>query len=106
MQTFIGLLLRAGCCFLISLGLWYGMGGAAGVARGEKANPADLMIFLLMAIPWFILFGKPLIELCGDMMGRFWIPSDSAFEVRPQYSIAEAREKEGNYEAAIARYRQ
>ncbi len=52
-----------------------------------------------------VLWAGPLATAVGGATGGLWLPSDDNFEVRPQYSIAEARLREGQYEEAIEVYR-
>src|SRR5262249_16367951 len=67
----------------------------------------------LTAVAWFILnggilfviVGLPMLENLGDRIGGLFMPSDDSVELRPDFSIAEARVKQGRYEEAIAEFR-
>lgn len=51
-----------------------------------------------------LLWAAPLAHGFAETAGGILMPSDDHFEVKPQYSIAEARVREGDYEAAIEVY--
>ena len=53
----------------------------------------------------FLLFGWPLLHQIGGSAGSLFWPGDDRFRVLPEYSIPEARVKEGRYTEAIAEYR-
>ncbi len=53
----------------------------------------------------FVLCGIPIISgVANRFAGLFW-PDDTELRIVPEYSIAEARVKEGKYEEAIEEYR-
>src|SRR5438876_10832316 len=61
--------------------------------------------FLLYGFLLFALFGPSTItKVANHFMGLYW-PDDSKFRVVPEYSIAEARVKQGRYAEAIDEYR-
>ena len=71
-----------------------------------KAQGAGLILTLLCSLPLAFIWAGPISEGLGAMVGNaLWMPSDSSFEVRPQYSIAEARIREGRYAEAIEAFR-
>jgi len=49
----------------------------------------------------FLLFGFPLLQRAGDTASRLFVPDDAHFRIVPEYSVAEARVKEGKYQEAI-----
>ena len=53
----------------------------------------------------FLLFGFPLLQRVGDTASRLFVPDDAHFRIVPEYSVAEARVKEGKYQEAIHEYR-
>jgi tetratricopeptide (TPR) repeat protein len=53
----------------------------------------------------FVLFGIPIISHVANRFAGLYWPDDSDFRIVPEYSIAEARVKEGKYEEAIEEYR-
>ena len=66
---------------------------------------AGLVLAILYGGLLFALFGLPLIRRIGEGVTRLYEPSDSSFRIVPEYSVAEARAKEGNYSEAIEEYR-
>ena len=60
----------------------------------------------LGGIAFFFLVGYPLLKRFGEYTGRLFWPGDSHFRIVPEYSIAEARAKEGKYREAVDEYRQ
>src|SRR4051812_41530855 len=62
-----------------------------------------LGLILILTIPWFLWLGRPFVNWIGEIGSRIFYPSDASFQCQPQYSIAEARTKEGRYEEAIER---
>ena len=53
----------------------------------------------------FLLFGFPLLQRAGDTASRLFVPDDAHFRIVPEYSVAEARVKEGKYQEAVDEYR-
>jgi tetratricopeptide (TPR) repeat protein len=53
----------------------------------------------------FLLFGFPLLQRVGDTASRLFVPDDAHFRIMPEYSVAEARVKEGKYQEAVDEYR-
>ena len=53
----------------------------------------------------FFLFGMPLVERAGQCASQLFWPDDSHFRIMPEYSVAEARVKEGKYHEAVDEYR-
>jgi len=54
---------------------------------------------------WFPFIGWPVIRWLGERAGSLFLPDETAIEIRPQYSIAEARVAQGRYAEAIAAFR-
>jgi tetratricopeptide (TPR) repeat protein len=52
----------------------------------------------------FLLFGIPLLRRAGEGASQLFWPDDSHFRVMPEYSLAEARFKEGQYEQAAEEF--
>jgi len=53
----------------------------------------------------FLLFGVPVLRRIGDRASRLFWPDDKSFRILPEYSVAEARVKQGRYVEAITEYR-
>jgi tetratricopeptide (TPR) repeat protein len=53
----------------------------------------------------FLLFGRSLINRVAGSFSGLYSPSDENFRVRPEYSVAEARVKQGRYAEAVDEYR-
>ena len=53
----------------------------------------------------FLLFGIPFIRRIGEKVSQLYEPADENFPVVPEYSVAEARAKEGKYQEAVDEYR-
>jgi len=53
----------------------------------------------------FVLCGIPTISRVANRFAGLYWPDDSEFRIVPEYSMAEARVKEGKYEEAIEEYR-
>ena len=69
-------------------------------------NPFALVAWVAFTgMLWFPFVGLPAIAWLGEKAGSLYAPSDTAFEVRPQYSIAETRVNQGRYVEAIAAFR-
>ena len=65
-----------------------------------------MILLVLCSVPLALIWAGPISEKLGALVGNsLWMPSDENFEVRPQYSIAEARVNEGRYEEAIEAFR-
>jgi predicted negative regulator of RcsB-dependent stress response len=63
-------------------------------------------IAVLYGVVLFLLFGVSFIQRVGKQASQLYMPGDENFQVPPQYSVAEARVKEGKYREAVAEYRQ
>ena len=74
-------------------------------------NPSYGLAFIIagtvaaIGAVWAIAIGFPLIARFGEKCGQLYVPSDSNFRVRPEFSIAEAHAKAGRYTEAIAQFR-
>src|SRR5664279_3670379 len=62
-------------------------------------------VLALCGIVAFLIFGFPLLRKIGDKVSGFYMPSDSSFRIMPEYSLAEARVKKGQYQEAVDEYR-
>ncbi len=71
---------------------------------GLVGNIGGFYIFLIYTIILALLWVPSLVERVGRSGGSLFWPSDDRFTIRPQYSIAQAREKEGDIVAAIKVY--
>jgi hypothetical protein len=65
-----------------------------------------IAVALFFAAVLFLLFGIPFIQSMGEAASHLYEPGDENFRVVPEYSVAEARVKEGKYLEAVAEYRQ
>ena len=54
----------------------------------------------------FFIVGLPLIHKLGGGVSKFYLPNDDSSRVMPEYSVAEARVKNGKYQEAVAEYRE
>jgi len=54
----------------------------------------------------FLLFGWSFMQRVVEKFGNIYMPSDKYIRVMPEYSLAEARRKVGDYAGAVAEYRQ
>ena len=64
-----------------------------------------LGIALVFGAVLFLLIGIPLLQQLGEKTTHLFMPTDENFPVVPQYSVAEARVKEGKYQEAVEEYR-
>ncbi len=93
----------------IGAGVWLFHWVEAGMQGGDGWNPGlafEIIIALLLyALLLLALFGCSLInKVAGRFAGIYW-PDDSNFRIMPEYSLAEARVKEGRYVEAVEEYR-
>ncbi len=71
-----------------------------------KAQGGGGILILICSLPLAFVWAGPIAEGIGTFVGNsLWMPSDASIELRPQYSIAEARVREGHYEEAIEAFR-
>jgi tetratricopeptide (TPR) repeat protein len=65
----------------------------------------EIAIALLFyaALLW-VLFGLPLVKRAGEKAAAIYFGDESAMRVMPEYSVAQARLKEGRYLEAVAEY--
>jgi hypothetical protein len=81
----------------------------SGVPSGEALTVGGKVFALILAIVYgimlFFLFGWSFMESVGDQFGRLFMPSDSNYQIVPEYSVAEARVAAGKYQEAIDEYR-
>jgi len=62
-------------------------------------------IGIMYGVILFLLFGVPLLRRAGRGASQLFWPDDKHFRILPEYSIAEARLKQGQYEAAVGEFR-
>ncbi len=80
---------------------WWGLNRLA-----VQYNPFTLAAWVAFTgLLWFPFIGLPAIRWLGDRAGSLFMPDERAIEVRPQYSIAEARVAQGRYAEAVAAFR-
>jgi tetratricopeptide (TPR) repeat protein len=82
----------------------------SGTAPGQPMAPMERFFGMIVAIFYslilFALFGWPLLVSIGERIGNaFYMPSDTNFQITPEYSTAEARVKSGKYPEAVDEYR-
>jgi tetratricopeptide (TPR) repeat protein len=82
----------------------------SGAAPGQELSPGDKFVGVVLSIFYglllFALFGWSFITGVGERIGNsLYLPSDENFRVMPEYSLAEARVKNGKYEEAVDEYR-
>ena len=80
--------------------------GAYMIREAARSGFFGPIIALLYGAVLFLLFGIPFIQRIGKQASQLYMPGDENFQVSPQYSVAEARVKEGNYDEAVTEYRQ
>lgn len=72
-------------------------------------DPGTKLIGLMLAIAYgfvlFLLFGWSFLQRVAGKFSGLYLPSDANFQIKPEYSRAEARLKVGDYVAAVAEYR-
>jgi tetratricopeptide (TPR) repeat protein len=59
----------------------------------------------LCGIVLFLLVGLPLLRRFAERTGNLYTGSDSSIRILPEYSVAEARVKQGKYTEAVEEYR-
>jgi hypothetical protein len=90
--------------FLMLRFLFSGTGPGQELSAGDKFVGVVLSIFYGLLL--FALFGWSFIARVGERIGNsLYLPSDENFQVMPEYSLAEARVKNGKYEEAVDEYR-
>lgn len=73
--------------------------------RFAGASPLLVIAALVYAVILFLLFGIPLIRRAGEAASGLYLPDDSHFRIMPEYSVAEARVKQGKCAEAVEEYR-
>jgi tetratricopeptide (TPR) repeat protein len=78
------------------------------MAEEEDRSAAFLIVWWLVLYGFglFFLFGLPMMKRTGEAMAGLFLPSDSHLPIKPEYSIAEARLKQGRFAEAICAYRE
>jgi tetratricopeptide (TPR) repeat protein len=65
-----------------------------------------LIICILAGMAAFLVVGYPLLRRWGTKVGGgLFTPGDENFQIRPEYSLAEARAAVGRYAEAVAEFR-
>ncbi|MDW8343997.1 MAG: tetratricopeptide repeat protein [Verrucomicrobiae bacterium] len=101
MSRWLSILIRCALAFAMSWWLW---------RRGDLSNLHQSPLLLvswvvLIGCVWFVLLGWHTVERFAERFSQLGLPTDDQLEVRPQYSIAEARAAQGRYHDAIAEFR-
>lgn len=101
MKRWLSLALRLALVGVISAWLWH---------RGDLSNlnqsPFLLVSWvILIGCVWFVILGWHTVERFAERFSQLGLPRDDQLQVRPQYSIAEARVAQGRYHEAIAEFR-
>jgi tetratricopeptide (TPR) repeat protein len=84
---------------LIALGI------GAYLLRFAGASLLLVPVAIIYGAILFLLFGISLIRKAGDSASQLFVPDDSHFRILPEYSVAEARAKMGEYQEAVDEYR-
>ena len=79
--------------------------GAYMIRMAVGAGPLGVIIALLYGAVLFLLFGISFIQRVGKQASQLYMPADESIPLVPEYSVAEARVKQGNYPEAIDEYR-
>jgi tetratricopeptide (TPR) repeat protein len=82
---------------------------AISVMNGAGGFRPDLAFEIMIALLFygvflFLLFGRSTITKIADQFTGLYWPDDSHFRVMPEYSVAEARVKQGQYAAAVEEF--
>jgi tetratricopeptide (TPR) repeat protein len=108
MRGWLDILWRLAAGAAATIVLWW----IGGRLFGVSTAPVDLWAavstacwVVVIGVMWALILGTAIGSRLGELAGRLWLPSDSSFRVRPEYSIAEARVKQGRYEEAIEAFR-
>jgi len=64
-----------------------------------------VIALLLYGLFLFLLFGRSVISKVSDQFIRLYWPGDEQFRVLPEYSLAEARVRQGQYKLAVEEFR-
>lgn len=93
----------------VAIGVWL-FHWAESSMRGAEGWRPDVALeivnrLLLYGILLFLLFGQPFIVRVAAQFERLFWPADSDLRIVPEYSVAEARVKQGRYEEAVEEYR-
>lgn len=95
------------CALLTVLLVWVGVRylGVSLDARETAGALVGLVWSMFIGFVWLMILGWPIIQSVAGKFGSFYMASDESFRVRPEYSIAEARVKQGLYKEAIEAFR-
>lgn len=97
--------LRVIVCIVVTIVLWRIGGGSANL-REAGGSLLILPLSIFVAIVWFVLVGIPFAGWFGEKFGGMLWTSGDGSEVHPEYSIPEARVKQGRYQEAIEGFRE
>jgi tetratricopeptide (TPR) repeat protein len=90
----------------VVLGFFLFRYAASVIAKGDVASAFFVGALVVMyGIVLFLLFGFSFIETVAERFGNFYVPTDSNFRIMPEYSVAEARVNQGQYQEAVDEYR-
>ena len=81
------------------------MSGGEGLGLRYDLAFEIAIALLLYGFFLFLLFGRSVITRVADKFTALYWPDDSQFRLMPEYSLAEARVKQGRYEAAVEEFR-
>ena len=74
------------------------------LVRFAGFSPLLVIVGVIYGVILFLMFGLPLIRRAGEGASQLFWPDDSHFRVMPEYSVAEARVKQGQYAAAVEEF--
>ena len=77
----------------------------AGGKSDEATKLMGIGVAIFYGIVLFLLFGFSFMQRVADKFGNLYMPPDENFQIVPEYSVAEARRKVGDYAGAVAEYR-
>jgi tetratricopeptide (TPR) repeat protein len=91
---------------LVAFGIWI-IRVAERVIASQNMGGAFVVgaLLLILGIVSGLVLGRPIRHWVGKKFAEFYVPDDKHFRIVPEYSVAEARVKQGRYVEAIAEYR-
>lgn len=108
MITGFQLVIRAIVCSVLTFLIFWGFGKYHG-QHGVDLEGNGTILFLsavgLTCLLWLFFFGISFVHWFSDAVGGFLFNSDAGVEYQPEFSVAEARVKEKNFEEAIFEFR-
>ena len=96
---------------IIRIAIAVGLGGYilwflfAGGGSDEAAKLIGIGAAVFYGLVLFLLFGFSFMQRVADKFGNLYMPPDENFQILPEYSVAEARRKVGDYDDAVTEYR-